>query len=328
MKIKKFKGKNITEALSKVKEEFGEEAVILNSERVTEGKEVYYEITAAVEEKEVEIPQKEIEEIGRWEYFKKELTEIKILLKRALSYNYHHEDNEYFRWIEKGVPPFIAKEVAKEKIPWSEYVLKKLNEKGVLPHSKVQIYIGEAGVGKTSNIFKIATWYKSRKKAKVFILSLDNYKVEAIFQVKRIAELLEFDFKIADLEEFSTILNSGINYDYILVDLPALGRGILIEELEELYLKMPFLRFQWVIKATDHYKWALMTWERIKKLPVEGILLTFVDKVIESYPLLWLLDSQLPPINFISTGDRLPEDLIRPEKDYLLKFFLRGLEKN
>ncbi|MCS7278849.1 MAG: hypothetical protein NZ530_02160 [Thermodesulfobacteriaceae bacterium] len=328
MKIKRFRGKNITEALSKVKEEFGEEAVILNSERITEDKETYYEITAAIEEKEINLSEREKRE-GEYSFqedLKKELMEIKTLLKKALNLN-QPENYEYLKWIERGIPPFIAKEVIEEKISWSEYVFKKLKEKGVVPHSKVQIYIGEAGVGKTSNIFKIATWYKSQRKAKVLIISLDNYKIEAIFQVKRIAELLEFDFKIVDLDEFPPILKLGTNYDYILVDAPALGRGILIEELEELYYKMPFLRFQWVVKATEHYFWGLKTWEKIKKLPVEGILLTFADKIVLSYPILWLLDSQVPPINFISTGERLPEDLIRAENSYLLKFFLRGLEE-
>lgn len=329
MRIKKFTGKTITEALSKVKEEFGEEAVILNSEKLVKDKEIYYEITAAIEEREIDLPTEE-EEKRNWEYFqkdlKKELIEIKTLLKKFLNFP-QVENNNYIRWIEKGVPPFIAKEIVEEKISWSDYVLKKIKEKGVVSHSKIQIYIGEAGVGKTSNIFKIANWYKIQKRAKVLIVSLDNYKVEAVFQVKRIAELLEFDFRITDLEEFLQVLNLSINYDYILVDLPALGRGILIEELEELYYKMPFLRFQWVVKATEHYRWGLKTWEKIKKLPIEGILLTFTDKIVESYPVLWLLDSQIPPVNFISTGDRLPEDLVRPENEYFLKFFLRGLEE-
>ncbi len=333
MRIKKFRGKNITEALTKVKEEFGEDAVILNSEKVFENHETYYEITAAIEEKEVEILEKESEKEEKESFLKlkedliKELIEIKNLLKTVLNFNRTGNYYEYLKWIEKGIPPFIAKEFAEAKITWSEYILKKLKKKGAVPHSKIQIYIGEAGVGKTSNIFKVATWYKTQKKAKVLIISLDNYKVEATFQVKKISEILEFDFKIGDIEELPQILKSGIDYDYILVDIPALGRRILIEELEALYYKMPFLRFQWVVKATEHYLWGLKLWEKIKKLPVEGILLTFTDKIIESYPILWLLDVHIPPINFISTGDRLPEDLIRADDAFLLKFFLRGLEE-
>ena len=53
MRIKKFRGKSILEVLNKVKKEFGEEAVILDSEQINTEEGQIYEMTAAIEEKEV-----------------------------------------------------------------------------------------------------------------------------------------------------------------------------------------------------------------------------------------------------------------------------------
>ena len=49
MRIKKFRGKSILEVLNKVKKEFGEEAVILDSEQINTEEGQIYEITAAIE---------------------------------------------------------------------------------------------------------------------------------------------------------------------------------------------------------------------------------------------------------------------------------------
>ena len=76
-----------------------------------------------------------------------------------------------------------------------------------------------------------------------------------------------------------------------------------------------------------YYGYALKFWEKIAKLPVEGIFLTFTDRIFNSLPLLWLLDVKLPPITFLSTGKRIPEDISRGEGRILKNFFLRGIEK-
>jgi flagellar biosynthesis protein FlhF len=57
-----------------------------------------------------------------------------------------------------------------------------------------------------------------------------------------------------------------------------------------------------------------------------GVFLTFTDKIKNSLPILWLLESNLPPLTFISNGERVPEDLLKAEEDVLIKLFLRGFE--
>ncbi len=330
MRIKKFRGKSIVEALDKVKKEFGENAVILSSEKVkTEGGHIF-EITAAIDQEEVifkkepDIKEETKNDEVSFDYFKQELTEIKEMLKKALSPQLKNWN--YLKLLEKGIPAFIAKDIIEKQLELGEYISLKLKEKGSIPNSRYQVFIGEGGVGKTTNIFKLAIWYKYKYKTDVLVLSLDTYKIGGIFQTKRLAELLEIDFEILDIEDFKEIGSSFNKYDYILIDTPGLNKKFGISDLEDLIIKMPFLRFYWVVKATEHYEYILRIWRKIEKLPVEGILLTFTDRISNSLPILWLLDDRFPPLIFISIGERLPEDIIRAEEDILLKLFLRGIE--
>jgi flagellar biosynthesis protein FlhF len=331
MRIKKFRGKTILEALNKVKAEFGEQAVILASEQIKTEEGVLFEITAAIEEEEIKIKDNHQvfktqaeENYGELkEYLKKEIYEIKKMLSQIL--NPQPESTNYLDLIEKGVPPFIAKELSKANPDLEEFISKALKEKGTVPNSKYQIFIGDSGTGKTTNVFKLAVWYKYKYEAKVLVISLDNYKIGNHFQTKRLAELLEVDFEILDLEELKEIAVVFPKYNYILIDTPSLEKRLLISDLEELILKMPFLRFQWVVRATEHYEYIFKQWERIEKFPVEGIVLTFVDKVYNSLPLLWILDSRIPPVTFISNGDRLPEDILKAEEETIKKILFKNI---
>lgn len=331
MRIKKFKGKTILEALNKVKKEFGEDAVILASEQIKTEEGTIFEITAAIEEEEIKIKNNsKIFEIQAEEshsdikdYLRKEISEIKKMLSQIL--NPQPKNKEYLDLIEKGVPPFIAKELSKANSDLAEFISKAIKEKGSVPHSKYQVFIGDSGTGKTTNVFKLAVWYKYRYDAKVLVISLDNYKVGNNFQSKRLAELLEVDFEILDLDELKEIEPVFAKYNYILIDTPSLEKRLLISDLEELILRMPFLRFHWVVRATEHYEYILKQWEKIEKFPVEGIFLTFVDKVYNSLPLLWILDSRIPPVTFISNGERLPEDILKAEEEIIKKILLKGI---
>ncbi len=336
MRIKKFTGKSIVEALSKVKKEFGEKAVILNSEKVLIDGKPCYEITAAIEEEEVKLvsPSEEREErkevyfdnalCGEINSLKEEVYEIKKLLKKVLSPSL--VDKEYVKLIEKGVPPFMAKEILKNGSSLEDFIEKRIKEMGVVPHPKYQLFIGEAGTGKTTGIFKLAAWYKYNKEAEVLVVSFDSYKVGGDYQAKRISEFLEVDFEVMDPETFKEIAPALKNYKYVLIDTPGLGERLFIEDYKELCKSLKTLRIFWVVKSTDQPDYNLALWKRLKELPVEGIFLTFVDRIYSAYPLLWLLMEELPPVHFLSTGERVPEDIAPAEKDYLLKIFLKGIK--
>ncbi len=344
MKIKKFTGKSIVDALNKVKKEFGDSAVILNSEKIKTKDGCFYEITAAIDEEDIifepefirvrEEAEKEIaveeksdtEEKEDLKFLKKEILEIKNILNQAFSNKI--ADVRYLELLEKGTPPFVAKEIVLKNLRISDFIKKGLEEKGVVPNSRCQLFLGEAGVGKTTAVFKLAAWYRYTKNSRVMVISLDNYKVGGNYQAERMAEFLELDFEALDIDTFKEILPALKAYDYILIDTPGLGNKFWIDDLEILSRELTSLRLFWVVKAIDHYATALRCWKLLEKFPVEGVFLTFTDRVLMGYSLLWLLDPKIPPINFISTGERVPEDIARADKEQLIRLFLKGIKED
>lgn len=319
------------EALRKVKEELGEEAVIIDSGKVREGDTELYEVIAAIEEREVELssaPEVKPGESGFpfYEELKKELKEIKRAIRELRSHEFKGED--FWSWIKEGAPEDIAMELSKYSGNLKEYFLEKIRKKGVYPLSRIQVFIGEAGVGKTTSLFKIAFWYRYYKKKKVTIVSADNYKVGAKEEAQKLSHLLEMPFLISDFEELQKHLPVLLeSQDFIFIDTPSLGKRFTPQELAEVFSLYPSFRFHWVIRSTDYGEYNLSLWEELRDLPIEGVVLTFLDKYIKGARLLWLLREDIPLPHFITHGERIPEDIEKVDEKRLIEIFMRGVKE-
>ncbi|MEN3038906.1 MAG: hypothetical protein ABDI07_07120 [Candidatus Kryptonium sp.] len=332
MRIKKFRAKNMFEALRKVKEEFGEEAVIIDSGKIKEDGRDLYEVVAAIEEKETTISLSECDfnsaifgasKISSNQEILKELQDIKLLLKNLLV----NQDQGVINLLREGVPEDLAKEINSFNGSLRDFILNKWRKKGVNPISRLQVFIGEAGVGKTTALYKVAFWFKYYRKKKVAVIETDNYKVGAREQAQRLSKLLEIPLYLADWDELSRDISAYLEkYDFIFFDTPNLGRRFSLHELEEIYNLLPSLRFYWVARTTDHWEHTFEIWEELRVLPIEGLILTFVDKYQRGYRLFWLLQDEIPPPVFISNGDRIPEDIEKVTEDKLLEILTRGIK--
>ncbi len=322
----------MVEALRKVKEEFGEEAVILESGKISEENQEYYEIVAAIEEEEVkevylntEAPKLEKGDL-LYEDLKKELLDIKRFLKEIFSSQ--SLPGLSFKLIKDGVPEEIALEIERSSLGIPQFIREALRKKGANPFSKIQVFIGEPGVGKTTSIFKIAFWYKIKRNARVIILSMDNYKIGGQDQLEKLSKFLEIPYRKCDWEEFKEYYPQiKVKYDLILVDTHSLGKKFSPLDLNEISRQYPFLRYHWVVRSTENSENILTLWEELKSLPVEALVLTFLDRINKGTHLFWALKEDIPMPVFASTGERIPEDLYKLEENILLDLFLRGVGK-
>mgnify|MGYP001772782146 CR=1 FL=1 len=333
MRIKKFKAKNMIEALKKVKAELGEDAVILDSGKVEENGVSYYEVVAAIDEKEPQtVPNlSNFSQFSSYENPDLEMLRNEILeIKRDIKLLLKNRDfsGKYSFLLKEGVPEEIVELFEKTEKPLKEFLVELLQKKGVSPLSKVQVFIGEPGAGKTTLIFKMAFWLKIKKNSKVVVLNADNYKIGGKEQTQKLSQLLEIPLYQIDWEDFGEkygYLSS--NFDYILIDSPSMGKKFSLYELTELSQAYPFLRFHLVLRTSENPKNLFKLWNEIKELPIENISLSFLDKLYNGFTLFWLLHSDIPLPSYASTGERIPEDFERLEKERFLSYLLKGTEK-
>ncbi|MBX6423601.1 hypothetical protein [Thermosulfurimonas sp. F29] len=313
MRIKRFRGENALEVLARVKEELGEEALVLSSKRVEEGGRILYEIVAAVDREPLEEnPGARENSNGYLEDLREELSEIKALLRQALSGNL--AAGRYLKLLEVGVPPRIASEM-EDPVRW---IRERVARRKASPLSRRLIFVGPAGSGKTSTVFKVAAWFRYRKGQRVRVVALNRHRIGAHSEALRLGELLEIPVHAALPQEAPP-------EEILLVDTPGWGSGFGPEELEDLLDRIPGARLQAVLNAAEHPLGLERFLGELRRYPVEGVVLTRVDRLVSGLPLTFLLEDEAVEISFVSSGPRVPEDLARATPEVLERIFMRGL---
>lgn len=80
-------------------------------------------------------------------------------------------------------------------------------------------FVGPTGVGKTTTIAKLASYFKLEKKAKVALVTSDTYRIAAVEQLRTYANILDIPMTVTyTVEEFNNAVKRFEDYDIILVD--------------------------------------------------------------------------------------------------------------
>lgn len=90
--------------------------------------------------------------------------------------------------------------------------------------SKVQIFMGPKGSGKTSSLVKLASQLVVNHKKRVLIASTDTLKVGAIEQLRIYSQILNVPFvAIRNADEWQRLMTQIGHFDFILCDMPGMG---------------------------------------------------------------------------------------------------------
>ncbi len=85
--------------------------------------------------------------------------------------------------------------------------------------TKLVFFMGPTGVGKTTTIAKLASYFKLEKKLKVALITCDTYRIAAVEQLRTYANILDVPLQVVyTIEEFNTAVKTYKDYDLIFVD--------------------------------------------------------------------------------------------------------------
>lgn len=349
MKLKRYLGPNMRQVMALVREELGDDAVIMSTRNTDEG----VEIVAAIDpessmKQEAPLQQrarasftspelshqsgqgfgKENQEIQK---MAAELQAVKTMLKdqlAGLAWNHSEKmEPEKVRLLKRLVQLGVGWDLAQELVDgleslndnaWSE-VLLELERRiptsmgDVVDMGGVVALVGPTGVGKTTTIAKIASRFVMRNSpSQLALITTDCYKIGAQAQLKTFADLLGVPVYVAASEgELLNLLASLTSKKLILIDTAGLSQKDSQIEQQPTKTKMGLetIRNYLVMSAATQLSVMKDIVSAFGKVGLKGCILTKLDEATQLGNILTVLIEHKLPPVYVSNGQRVPEDL-------------------
>jgi len=183
-------------------------------------------------------------------------------------------------------------------------------KKAVGPH--VVALIGPTGVGKTTTIAKLAAHLKLRERRKVGLITIDTYRIAAIDQLKRYADLMGVVVQVvASPDEIAQAIASMSDCEFVLIDtagrspsdslkLGELRRFLELAKPDEVHL---------VLSTTCGTRSAELVMQKFAELRYDRVIFTKIDEAAHLGVVLNVVQKVNKHLSYITTGQDVPDDI-------------------
>lgn len=199
-----------------------------------------------------------------------------------------------------------------------------------LPGARVVSCIGPTGAGKTTTLAKLGAIAQNDHGRSVAIVTLDTFRVGAVEQMRRFAELMEVPLHVAsDPEQFARVMRSE-QAEVILVDTPSRApsdrgtMGLLAESLGTARDRIVDVLL--VVPASIRARDAEALDGVYETCPPTALVVTKLDETTQAGGALHAAVRGPLPIAYVSAGPRVPEDLASADADELAHAILGTTE--
>lgn len=347
MRVKRFVGNSMQEAVAQLKATFGDEAVILHTKRSRRGPFGLFgrprvEIIAAVDI--LPTPKTASVSSDDLKALQQELREVKGLLAS--------QNKETWPW-QSLYEELVAGEVDPEN---AQYLLDKMAQmlppssppeeaiaalKGIVAEeiqvvppwdlaegTRVVALVGPTGVGKTTTIAKIAANYALLARRRVSLLTMDTYRIAATEQLKTYAEIIGVPLEVVFTPQaLGEALDRHKHCDLILID--TAGRSqhnkMHLAELKAFLDQAQPDEVHLVLSATTKTRDAMEIIDGFAAvLPLNRLIITKLDET-SSYGMILNAYRRLgQPLAYITTGQSVPEDIEVADPNKIADLILGG----
>jgi flagellar biosynthesis protein FlhF len=325
MKIKKFEGATMRDAIAKVKAELGEHAVIVATREVRKGLlGSGVEISAAIDEDERIGPtmggplaprghEPDIEKAI--EPLRSELRSLRAMVRASSPSNeLRNELVALRRLVEdlRGTP-------APAPTPSNALTIRST--------ARAVMLVGPTGAGKTTTIAKLAARAALIENRRVRVVTLDSYRVGGIEQIRTFAELIGVPL---DALQHPGDLRDVLANEHETVFVDTAGRsprdqdaiGELAAHTSGLGLEVHL-----AVPAATSSAHVDQLAQRYRALAPTRLLYTKLDEV-DSAPDIAQAPARLRlPVTWVTTGQAVPEDLEQPTTARLVELATHGLQR-
>ena len=191
---------------------------------------------------------------------------------------------------------------------------------------RVVAFLGPTGVGKTTNLFKVASKLILEENRKVAVVSIDTFKAGAGDQARSYCNILGIPFQIlSDPKKLRETVDDFDFVDVLLID--TIGRSHYdhwkLGEIKETLRLIDEIEYMMVVSCNWKNKESYNLIQKYRKFfNISYLFFTKIDETAYPGTILNLAYKTKLPLTYISTGQNVPEDLkiITPERlaSYLL----------
>ncbi len=332
MKMRKFTGATVKDALAQVKAELGPDAMVLSTRTIRQGlfgEQV--EITAALDEPAPKLVPKvtpktparpglkvapetgpELEALvqplyGELEAIRQELRPLYHRLGDNLKADLRAELD--------GLRSLLGSLKVHRPRPTKES-LERLAETFIVAQpttARIVALVGPTGVGKTTTLAKLAARKALMEKKSLALVTLDNYRVGAVEQLQQYADLIGVPMFVASgLEQLPRLIRDLACFESILID--TAGRSWQAQaEIETTTTALDLVSGveTHLVLAAESAPSVVDRWlERCTPDKIDRLIFTKIDEADGLEVLVETPARVKKPVSYLGIGQRVPEDLV------------------
>jgi len=178
------------------------------------------------------------------------------------------------------------------------------------PH--VVALIGPTGVGKTTTLAKLAANLKLREKHRVGLITLDTFRIAAVDQLKRYADIIGSPLRVVNTaEELREAVKQMSDCDFLLID--TAGRSpkdtMKLNELRGLLSAVEPDEVHLVLSTTASEDAIELAVSRFSDVRVDKIIFTKIDETAHVGVVLNVVRKVNKSLSYITTGQDVPDDI-------------------
>ncbi|HEY8750974.1 MAG TPA: flagellar biosynthesis protein FlhF [Tepidisphaeraceae bacterium] len=178
------------------------------------------------------------------------------------------------------------------------------------PH--VVALIGPTGVGKTTTLAKLAANLKLKERHRVGLITLDTYRIAAVDQLKRYADIIGSPLRVVSGgEDLRDAVQSMNNCEFLLID--TAGRSpndaLKLNELKGILATIEPDEVHLVLAATASQQCLELAISRFSEVRTDKLIFTKLDEAANVGILLNVVRKVNKSLSYLTTGQDVPDDI-------------------
>ncbi|MFB6355001.1 MAG: flagellar biosynthesis protein FlhF [bacterium] len=190
-------------------------------------------------------------------------------------------------------------------------------------------FVGPTGVGKTTTLAKLAAHFSLEENRKVGFVTLDQYRLAAVEQLRKYAEIIQVPVKdVVDEHQLKNAVDNLVDNQVEMVFMDTAGRSQFdsekISDLQDVFPSEYDVETHLVLSATSRSSDLESVLSGFSGVDIDRLVVTKLDETRCHGSIYNLLEMADQPLAYFTDGQDVPDDLWIADGEHLADLLLEG----